>query len=118
MKPKDDWNYLRHMRDVADKTIHNVAGLSRPQFDGDENLQLAVTHLIQTIGEAARLVSPEFRDQHPEIPWHRITGMRHRLVHDYMSVDFDVVWKVATTNLSPLWSQLDLLIKSNDQSHS
>ena len=112
MKPKDDFIYLRHMRDLSAKAVSKVTGLNRQQFDADENLQLAVTHLIQTIGEAARLVSPEFRDQHPEIPWHRITGMRHRLVHDYMSVDFDVVWKVATTNLGPFIGQLESLIEA------
>ncbi len=110
MKPKDDSLYLRHMRDLAHKAISKVVDMTRDEFDADENLQLAVTHLIQTLGEAARLVSNELRERHSETPWHRITGMRHRLVHDYMSVDLDVVWTVARSYLAPLIAQLDQVL--------
>ena len=51
---------------------------------------LALAHLVQVIGEAARRVSPEFCDAHPEIPWKAIVGMRHKVVHDYMDVDEDI----------------------------
>ena len=53
----------------------------------DENLRLALIHLIQIIGEAGRQVSQEFSDRHPEIPWADIIGMRNKVVHDYLGVD-------------------------------
>jgi uncharacterized protein with HEPN domain len=70
------------------------------EFEKNEALTLAVTHLLQTIGEAARRVSPEFQARHPEIPWRAIIGMRHRVVHDYLFVDLDIVWDVTTRDLS------------------
>ncbi|MCA9113412.1 MAG: DUF86 domain-containing protein, partial [Planctomycetaceae bacterium] len=83
-------------------------------FDADENLQLAVTHLIQIIGEAARLVSDGFRDQHDVIPWHQITGMRHRIVHDYLNIDFDIVWEVAHREIEKLVTQLEALTQAGE----
>ena len=56
--PKDDKVYLIHMLELAQRVRHKVNGVTRAQFDADDNLQLALMHLIQTIGEAARMVSP------------------------------------------------------------
>ncbi len=89
--PKDDTLYLGHMLDMARKAVAKARGLPRSVYDADENLRLALAHLVQVIGEAARRVSRETRNQHPDIPWADIIGMRHKVVHDYMSVDEDIV---------------------------
>ncbi len=99
---RDDGVYLGHMDDLARKVMARTDGLTRATFDADENLRLALTHLLQTIGEAASRVSKEYRAAHPELPWAAIIGMRNRVVHDYMSVDEDVVWKTATQEMAPL----------------
>ena len=97
--PKDDSIYVGHMLDTARLAATKVAGITREAFDADENLRLALTHLVQTMGEAARQVSPAFREAHPQIPWAKIVGMRHRVVHDYLHVDYDVVWGVVSMDL-------------------
>ncbi|HID76792.1 MAG TPA: DUF86 domain-containing protein [Planctomycetaceae bacterium] len=56
-------------------------------FDPGDNLRSAVTHPIQTIGDAARRVSPDFEQAHPNIPWRQIVGMRRKVVHDYLHID-------------------------------
>jgi len=68
--------------------------------------------LIQIIGEAATRVSREFTETHPEIPWAEITGMRHKVVHDYLGVDEDIVWQVATVDLPSLVAVLEPLTNS------
>ena len=78
MSPRD-LVYVGHMLDTANKAISKTQSLSRA-YDADENLRLALTHLIQIIGEAGRQVSREFSDRHPEIPWADIVGMRHKVV--------------------------------------
>lgn len=107
MSRKDDNLYLGHMLDTARKVTAKMHGQTRATFDSDENLRLAVLHLVQTIGEAARQVSETGRTAHPEIPWHAITGMRHRIVHDYLNVSYDVLWDVLTRNLPPLLAALE-----------
>ena len=104
--PKDDRLYFGHMVDAARKVVEKTRGIDRDTFDRDENLRLAVVHLIQVVGEAARRVSAEGRAAHPEIPWRRITGMRHKIVHDYLDVDEDIVWEVATVDLPSLMVHL------------
>jgi len=93
---KDDRLYLVHMIETARRIAQKISGIQRSHFDADENLQLALTHLIQTVGEAARLVEDQTRATLPNVQWTAITGMRHRLVHDYTRADMDVVRLVAT----------------------
>ncbi len=104
---KDDLVYVGHMLDTARLIVRKTAGKSRMEFDADEDLCLALTHLIQTLGEAARRVSPAFQESHSQIPWKKIIGMRHKVVHDYMHVDYDIVWGVSTVNLPPLVAELE-----------
>lgn len=98
------------MLDMGRKAIAKTQGVSESVYEDDENLRLALTHLVQVIGEAARRVSPEGQASLPEIPWREITGMRHKIVHDYMGVDEDVVWEVVTHDLPVLIDILKKLI--------
>ncbi len=104
---KDDLVYVGHMLDVACSIAARAAGRTRGEYDEDENLQLALTHLVQMVGEAARHVSEAFRQSHPQIPWKNIIGMRHRVVHDYLHVDYELVWEVATVDIGSLIVELN-----------
>ena len=106
MSPRD-LVYVGHMLDMAKKAVGKTQRLSRETYDADENLRLALIHLIQIIGEAAHQVSREFSDLHPEIPWADIIGMRHKVVHDYLGVDEDIVWQVVTEDLPKLVAALE-----------
>ena len=112
---KDDLVYVGHMLDTARSAVGKVGGCSREAFDTDENLRLALTHLIQTIGEAASQVSHDFQDVHAEIPWSRIVGMRHKVVHDYLHVDYDLVWDVASRELPALIETLSRIVPPADE---
>ena len=108
--PKDDLVYIGHMLDMARKALGKVKGKTRQDFEADENLRLALTHLLQIIGEAAGRVSPGFKKAHDSIPWKDIIGMRHKVVHDYLNVDRNVVWKTVTEELGPLIKDLEPLV--------
>lgn len=103
----DDRVYLGHMLDTARRAHAKVSAITRAEFDADENLRLAVTHLLQIVGEAARRVSDTGRAACPGIPWPAVVGMRHKVVHDYLGVDEDVVWDTARNELPPLVSALE-----------
>lgn len=107
---KNDLTYLGHMYDTACKATEKLAGKSRADFDADDNLQLALVHLIQTLGESARRISDETKAKHPQIPFRQIVGMRHKVVHDYMDVDLDVVYSVVTNDLPSLITELEKIV--------
>lgn len=105
--PRDDRVYLVHMLETARKASAKVAALDHDQFLADENLHLACTHLVQVLGEAASRVSGETRARYPAIPWRQVIGMRHRVVHDYLAVDLEIVWAVVSGDLPALIDELE-----------
>lgn len=106
----DDLVYLGHMFDSGKLAARKGREATREQFLADDNLQLALTHLVQIVGEAARKVSPGFRAKHPEVPWVQIVGMRHRVVHDYVNTNVAIVWSVVTEELPKLIAQLAAIL--------
>jgi uncharacterized protein with HEPN domain len=109
--------YVGHMLDMAREAVAKTEGVTRDVYERGENLRPALTHLVQVIGEAARQVSREFCDEHPEIPWQEIVGMRHKVVHDYLGVDEDIVWQVVTEDLPPLIASLEKLLEPPSDTH-
>jgi uncharacterized protein with HEPN domain len=114
MSKRDDRLYFGHMLDIARKIVTRCQGLTRTRFDTDEDSRIVLLHLVQTLGEAARRVSPGGQAAHPEIPWRQITGMRHRIVHDYMDVSYPILWEVVTVDVPALLDLLERLALPED----
>jgi len=110
---KNDLVYVEHMLEMARKASSKTHAVTREEFDRDENLRLALTHLLQVIGEAAGRVSANFKENHPQIPWAAIVGMRNRVVHEYLNVDEDIVWDTGRNDLPDLISQLESVVPPN-----
>ena len=108
---KDDLVYVGHMLDTARSVAAKVQGVDRTGFDNDENLRLAVTHLVQIIGEAAARVPEDFRRRHLNVPWQDVTDLRNRLIHGYDAVNFDILWTIIEQDLPPLIEQLQAIVQ-------
>ena len=107
MSQHDDAVRLKHMLDAAKQAVSFTCGKSREDLDSDLQLTLAVTRLVEIIGEAAKRVSPEVRERLSLIPWRAIAGTRDRLVHAYFDVDLDQLWQIVTADLSALIAALE-----------
>lgn len=107
MTQHDDELYLRHILESAQKAKAFIQGRSRSDYDADEILRIALAHLLQVIGEAARKVSPATHAALSSIPWKAIMGMRHRIVHDYARIDEDLIWQTVLEDLNPLIEALE-----------
>ncbi|NUM53397.1 MAG: DUF86 domain-containing protein [Candidatus Hydrogenedentes bacterium] len=109
---RDDAALVRHMLDTARSIARRTESVARDEFDADDDLRDALALRVQIVGEAASKVSHAYRTEHPEVPWGRIVGMRHRIVHDYLNVDFDILWQVAKKDVPALVPLLEGLAKS------
>lgn len=96
----------------AIQNIEKYAARGRTAFEGDELIRTYIVHHLQIIGEATFKLSPEFRSRHPEIPWPKMMGMRHILVHDYFRVDLNIVWGVTQTDLPELKPKIEAILQA------
>ena len=90
MSEHDDAMSLGHMLDYAHEAMGMVQGKTREDLENDRMLQLALTRLVEVVGEGAARVSKETQLLYPGIPWLQIVGMRNRLIHGYDVLDWDL----------------------------
>ncbi|MBK9214173.1 MAG: DUF86 domain-containing protein [Chloracidobacterium sp.] len=95
--------------------IEKYTAHGRPVFDENELIQTWVLHHLQIIGEAVRALSPTTTSEVEEIEWQKIVGMRNILVHNYFSIDTDLVWAVIENDLQALKSKIQEFIKENPE---
>lgn len=111
-EPVRDPARLEHMIQAIERINSFVSGKTQDEIQRDGVLYYAVVKNIEIIGEAAYMLTPEFRDAHPETPWRVIIGMRHFLVHGYYEVDPVEVWNVIGKDLQPLKFQIEEYLKA------
>lgn len=100
------------LRDIqkAITKIMKYASQGREAFDQDELIQTWVIHHMEIIGEASRAIPQDFRNQHPEIEWKEISGMRNALIHGYFEINTNRVWDTITYDLPRLKASIDALL--------
>ena len=99
-------DYLRHILDETAYLRSVSQGLKREQFLTDGTLKRACVRSLEIIGEAVKNLPADFRQDHCEIEWRLLAGMRDRLIHQYFGVDYEVVWDAITQNIPELDSQV------------
>jgi len=107
---REDASLLWDMLEAARKIRQFVAGKTFHDYSRDEVLQAAVERKLEVIGEAARGVSEQFQQEHPEVPWRGIVAQRHFLAHEYGEVRQEKLWRVATVRIPELIEALEKLI--------
>lgn len=104
--PKENAVYLSHILERAEKILLFTEGMTDLSFLKDEKTQSAVIRELEVMGEAAKRLSPDFKQQNPGVPWKLISGMRDVLIHDYEGVDMNNVWITVSRDLPELIDQL------------
>jgi uncharacterized protein with HEPN domain len=102
---RDDRERLLDIQEAIER-IEKYAARGRDTFEHDELIQTWILHNLQILGEAARAVSADLKQQHPEVSWQQIAGMRNILVHDYFGIDASIVWAVVELELPVLKKQV------------
>ena len=105
-------DYLDHMRQAIGDAQSFIEGMTQADFMQDKRTQQAVVMSLIVLGEAATKVMDQhiaFAEQHKQIPWRSMRGMRNRIAHGYFDINLEVVWDTVQTALPALRDQLDAL---------
>jgi uncharacterized protein with HEPN domain len=106
---KDDRLYLISIIESAERIMQYVKD-GREAFMASSLIQDATIRNFETIGEAAKQLSPGLRNAHPEIPWREVAAFRDVLIHDYLRVDVDEVWNIVESELPELKQKLSAVL--------
>jgi len=105
---------LEDIIESANKILAYTDGLSFEQFLADGRTVDAVIRNFEIIGEAANRLPEEIRDQYANIDWHRIRGFRNRIVHDYMGIDYKIVWLIKEHFLQQMIAEIRSILPASD----
>ena len=95
------------MLESCNKILQYTENMDFEAFCNDSKTIDAVIRNFEIIGEAANRLPEDFKDDHNNIDWHRIRGFRNRIVHDYIGIDFSIVWEIRNNYLRPLIDMLN-----------
>jgi uncharacterized protein with HEPN domain len=93
----------------CNKILQYTDNMNFETFCNDSKTLDAVIRNFEIIGEAANRLPEDFKDEHNNIDWHRIRGFRNRIVHDYIGIDYGIVWEIRNNYLRPLIDVLNFL---------
>jgi len=108
---KEPLEYLRHILNECDYLVRRSGSMSLEGLLVDEDMQRAFTRSLQVIGDATKMIPEEFRKKHPEVEWKKMTGMRDVIVHDYLGVDYKIVWDVIINYIPSVREKLLNILK-------
>lgn len=106
-------DFLFHIREETEYLRQASASVSREEFLVDPTLRRAYVRSLEVIGEAAKQIPSSFREQHDEVDWKGMAGMRDRLIHGYFGIDHELVWDVVTTKIPQLDEMIARLLEED-----
>lgn len=106
MSKRNNPQLVSDIIEAAGRIQSYTEGMTFEDFCSDSKTMDAVIRNFEIIGEAANRLTDDFKDNYDKIEWHKIRGFRNRIVHDYVDIDYEIVWQLKITYLPILISQL------------
>ena len=116
MKTRNESLYIYDILECCDTIASYIADVSDIEFQNNKMMQDALVRNIEVIGEAAKNLSKELRDDNPEISWSQIMRMRDKIVHHYFRINLDFVWQTVKQDIPVLRNQIEKIYVAQDAS--
>jgi uncharacterized protein with HEPN domain len=101
---------LNDIRQAIDRIEQYIKSLSFDGFSDDQKSVDAVVRNLEIMGEAAKRLPEELKEKYSEIEWHKVVGLRHRIVHEYFGIDLEIVWQILHKDLPDLKKKIVQII--------
>lgn len=98
--------YIDDIQESIKKIEEYVKGYNYQKFVKDTKTIDAVIRNFSVIGEAARHIPENVQEKYPQMPWHEITGMRNKIIHEYFGLNEEILWKTIQEDLPRLKQEL------------
>jgi len=108
MKPSI--NFCEHILAETEYLTNSSAGTSRAAFLADETLKRAFVRSLEIIGEAVKQIPDDFRAGYPLVEWRKMAGTRDKLIHDYLGVDYELVWDIVESKIAELRRAMEEIV--------
>jgi uncharacterized protein with HEPN domain len=105
--------YLQDILESIDHIQRFLDGISEEEFYKNVEKQDAVLRRLEIIGEAVKHLPAKIRENHSDVPWRQIAGMRDMIIHEYFGVTLEMVWIVATKDILDLKTKVKEIVESN-----
>jgi uncharacterized protein with HEPN domain len=106
--------YLADIIEAAEAVASYLGGIDQQTFLTSPLVRDAVLMRLTQVGEACARIGEDLKSVHPDVPWQKVKAFRNLAVHAYFSVDWLVVWHLATERLPQLASQVAAILDHLD----
>jgi len=106
--------YLRHILDECRFILIATKGMTKDQLLGNEVMKRAVVRSLEIIGEASKKIPADVKLKWHNISWKNMAGMRDRLIHDYIGINYSIVWDVVINKIPELERQIAAAIDNQE----
>ena len=108
-----DWRFrVRDILAAVDAVAAYTDGMTYEDFVRDARTRDAVVRNLMTMGESVRWIPDVILDEHPQVPWRLMRGVRNVVVHEYFGIDDAILWQTVQGDLPPLAPLLEAVLES------
>lgn len=112
---KKDSVYLKHILECVNNILNYTKDVSDKEFFSNKMMKDAVVRNFEIIGEATKRISLKTRDKYKNVEWRKMSGIRDKLIHDYLEIDYKVIWFTVTDILQNLKTDIEEIIKIEEE---
>ena len=117
MSKRTNKELLTDVVEAIDKIMLYTSGMDFEIFAGNDLVKDALARNFTIIGEASSRLEDSFREQFPDVEWQKIRGLRNRVVHDYVGIDYQILWMILEENLPEVKAQIEHIITQIETTH-